>query len=129
MKLRDLFIYDAKQLVIVEEEFGFNHWLWLPDFPLDKLPEFWKSITHIDIKKPSSVLTGNLVNIDYPRRPRAEKFIHKIESQPHYFAQIFCNHYSYLLTPSGEHILHAGHKTQKECCSPEPFLNNDHISH
>lgn len=124
MKLRDLFVYNTKQLVIVEEEFGFNHWLWLPDFPLENLPEFWQNITHFDIKKPSKVLSGQLVNIDYPRKPRAEKFITSLEKQPHYFAHVFCDHYSYLRTPDGKIIQHAGYKTQQECCNPHGIIDS-----
>lgn len=104
LKFHELLIYDAKNLVIVEEEFGYDCWLWKPDFPLEKLPEFWNSLGDIPIENPTSLLPGKLVNIDYPRKPKVEKFVNKIVSQPHYFMHLFVNEHSFLKTPNKEKL-------------------------
>lgn len=103
-KLHELFIYDANHLVIIEEEFGYDNWLWLPDFPLDELPEFWNSLVDIPITNPISLLPGKIVNIDYPRKPKLAKFLKKIESQPHYFMHLFTNEHSFLKTPNKDKL-------------------------
>jgi hypothetical protein len=106
-KIRDLFMYNTNQLVLIDEEYGYKQWLWLPNFPLEQLPEFWKSFQKINLKSPTSSLPGVVVNIDFPARPRAQKFWNKLYSQPHFFLHIWNDSHSYLLTPDKQKIYHA----------------------
>ena len=107
-KIRDLLIYNTQHLVLVDEEYGYKQWLWLPDFPLNELEDFWKNLKDVPVKHPTSVLTGLVVSFDCasqpPVRPRAQKFWNRLEKQPHYFAHVWNNSHSFLITPEGKRI-------------------------
>lgn len=100
--------------ILLEEEYGYRHWLWLPDRPLTALFDWWRSIFSVEPwnfnPRP---LPGVLIE-----STGDDQLWHKLfDSRRYVSGHIHEDDDSELRSPSGEVYHHRGYGFTKENCT------------
>lgn len=95
-----------KTLVLVNEEYGYRHYLLLTDLTLDQLAQWWASQEHIDDRK-LSTLPGSLCAMETEEQYTLWCFYEAYLSLP--YAHVHTDGDSILTLPNGTKIKHKGY--------------------
>ncbi len=98
-------VVSPETTILLEEEFGFRHWFWLPDRPLSALLDWWRGIFSVE---PWYLgpwpLPGTLIEA-----PNAYEHWHPLfDTHLYYYGHLHEDDDSELKAPSGEVFHHRG---------------------
>jgi len=106
--------------VAVIEEMGVNGWLWFPPVDPGSLPNYWAKQPRFGMSGIRKKLGGNWVDDSAFAKEgdASRKAFHRLWRRLHvpgrYVAEVCCDEDSYLISPDGKLILHAGFKEVAE---------------
>lgn len=94
---------DEYIVVWLEEEYGYRHWRWEPGMTATELVNWWKNLKTVGLYFFSPTgLPGKVVHIDWSDMPSRKSIVWR--------AHLHEDEDSYLVTPGGKHIHHAGYR-------------------
>ncbi len=95
-------------MVLLEEEYGYRVWYWLPEISADELERWWATLKSVGPFFYSPVgLPGKVIQADFGF------FVKLAKTGKYYRAHIHMDFDSFLITPDNISIRHSGHDREQ----------------
>jgi hypothetical protein len=125
MKLDSYHLLDKSQIVQVCEEFGRCEWLWHPDFPLDKLVQWWESQPSLGFIRVEEFLSqhGQCWCVEESDEPYEQAHEHYMQyGEGYYHLHLCCDEDSFLYDLDNKKIYHQGCTASEERKKSQDYL-------